>query len=215
MLPELGERLGVLLRSERFTVAVISSRSVADLRSKVKLDAICAGNHGLEIEGRGVSFIHPEAELLRDAIDHASWDLEAAFYDVRGAFVERKGLGATVHYRQANPALSEWIELTCVMVTQPYQRWVKVVASRMALDIRPRVAWDKGSAVRYLLGRCSGESLLVCAGDDATDEDMFSVSAEAISIQVGGSQATRARYSVEGPGELSGCLDVLCEGCGQ
>ena len=50
---------------------------------------------------------------------------------------------------------------------------------------------------------------LVCAGDDATDEDMFAVRADAVSIQVGGRRDTAARYHVKDPAELATFLEQV------
>jgi trehalose 6-phosphate phosphatase len=206
---ETADRLRALAGSRHCTVAVVSGRSAADLKKRIGLDVIYAGNHGLEIEGPGVSFVHSEAKLLRGTIDLASWDLEAAFEMVRGVFVERKALTSTVHYRQARAELTDWITATVLMITGAYGQCLTAVRARKAWEIRPRVTWDKGSAIRFLLKRLSCCPLLVCAGDDRTDEDMFSVSPEAISIKVGDSSPTRARYQVGTPRDLLPCLDVL------
>jgi trehalose 6-phosphate phosphatase len=206
---ETGERLRGLSCSEHCSVAVISGRSVADLQARVGLDLIYGGNHGLEIEGHGVSFVHPEAELLRHAVDYAAWDLQAALEAVSGVFIEHKGLTATVHYRQAHPDLADWIGETVTLVMRPYSRWLNTTRARKAWEIRPRLKWNKGSAVRMLLERLSPRPLLVCAGDDETDEDMFRVSQDAISIKVGDPARTRARYHVPTTRDFLPCLDVL------
>jgi trehalose-phosphatase len=211
---ETAGRLRDLARSDHCTVAVVSGRSVVDVRSRVGLDLIYAGNHGLEIEGDGISFVHSGAKLVRQAIDLASWDLEAAFQMVQGVLVERKGLTTTVHYRQAREELRDWIAATVLMVTGSYGSRLVPVPARKAWEIRPRVNWNKGSAIRFLLSRFSCRPLLVCAGDDESDEDMFAVSSAAISIKVGNATPTRARYRVETVKDLLPCLDVLRSGAG-
>ena len=50
---------------DRFSLAVVSGRSLADLKRRLALDAIYVGNHGLEIEGGGFSFVHEQAERMR------------------------------------------------------------------------------------------------------------------------------------------------------
>jgi trehalose 6-phosphate phosphatase len=209
ILPEISDRIKALLQSGRCTVAIVSGRSVADLQSKIDLDLIYAGNHGLEIQGRGLSFVHDGAFSLRQVIDHVAWDLEAAFHMVPGVIVERKGLTATVHYRQARTELTGWVTLTTRMITQQYGSQLRVNAARKAFDIRPGVTWDKGSAVQYLTRRAPENSLLVCAGDDETDEAMFAASGNAVSIKVGVPERTRARYYVNGIHDLLPCFDLL------
>jgi trehalose 6-phosphate phosphatase len=206
---EAGERLRELARRDRCTVALVSGRSVKDLRERVGLDLIYAGNHGLEIDGPGLSYLHPDADALRGAIDLASWDLEAVFEAVRGVVVERKGLTTTVHYRQAPSDLRDWITAGVLSVTGSYGPRLTALPARKAWEIRPRVNWNKGFALRFLLGRFSRHPLLMCAGDDDTDEDMFVVSADAISIRIGGAGRTRARYRLETTSDLLSCLDVV------
>jgi trehalose 6-phosphate phosphatase len=99
---ETSDLLLDLARSGCCTVAIVSGRSLNHLKPRMGDEFICVGNHGLEIEGPGLSFLHPEANGLRHLVDHASWDFEAAFEAVRGVRVERKVFGLTVHYRQAH-----------------------------------------------------------------------------------------------------------------
>jgi trehalose-phosphatase len=196
----------------RFSLAVVSGRSLADLKRRLALDAIYVGNHGLEIEGGGFSFVHDQAERMREAIDHVCWDLEAALSAVRGVTVERKELSATVHYRQAPPDLTSWIRATVDATVRPYLSKMFVATAHKAFEIRPRLHWNKGSAVRLLLGRmnaaCPG---LICAGDDATDEDMFDLLRWEISIKVGPARNTRARFHVPGVPELVQFLESLAQ----
>jgi trehalose 6-phosphate phosphatase len=208
--PQTAAVLSELALSDRFTVAVVSGRSLADLKGKLGLDLTYVGNHGLEIEGPGISFVHPQAHAMRAAIDQACWDLEAAFENVPTIAVERKDLSATVHYRQAPDDLSTWIEATVNAAVRPYLSTIFVGPALKAWEIRPRLHWNKGSAVQYLLGQMDAVSpALVCAGDDATDEDMFGLRPWAISIKVGSAKNTRARYYVPGVPDLLKFLAVL------
>jgi trehalose 6-phosphate phosphatase len=208
--PEVADVLSELAASDRFTVAVVSGRSLADLKGKLGLDVICVGNHGLEMEGAGVSFVHPQAKGLRSAVDQVCGELEAAFAAVRGVAVERKDWSATVHYRQAPAELRSWIQATVNAAVRPCLSRIFVAPALEAWEIRPRLQWNKGSAVRHLLGRLDATSpALVCAGDDATDEDMFDILPSEISIKVGAARNTRARFYVPGVPELLEFLTVL------
>jgi trehalose 6-phosphate phosphatase len=202
--------LNDLAASPRYTLAIVSGRSIRDLKSRVAVSALYVGNHGLEIEGPGVSFVQPGAYAAREAIDHACWNLEAALESVRGVLVERKELSATVHYRQAPEALAPWIKATVAAVTQPYRSTVFLAPARQAVEIRPRLHWNKGCAVRMLLDGLNVASPgLVCAGDDATDEDMFDLLRWEVSIKVGNSRGTRARYHVREVPQLLSFLGLL------
>ena len=64
--PETRALLRRLARKRGAIVAVVSGRGLADLKSRVKVPgAYMAGNHGLEIEGPGLSWTHPGAEAQR------------------------------------------------------------------------------------------------------------------------------------------------------
>jgi trehalose-phosphatase len=208
--PETDRLLRDLTLTENISLMILSGRSVADLKTRIGLDCILAGNHGLEICGGGIGFVHERATELRHAVQCVSTDLEAALAGVLGVLVEDKGLTSTVHYRMALEELRGWIEATVHMIVRPYTRWLGLHPARKAWEIRPRVEWNKGSALDLVVRSMADvDPLVVCAGDDVTDEDMYRALPESISIQVGGRRPTTARYHVEGPKELAAFLGNL------
>jgi trehalose 6-phosphate phosphatase len=210
--PETARVLERIAASDGHTLAIVSGRSLADLRRRVPRGAICAGNHGLEIEGEGISFVHPAADLLRETVDRACLDLKAVIAGLPGVFLERKGLTATVHYRGAEPAIAAALReaIALAMAGHPTLRVRQAI---LAWEILPRTGWSKGSAVRLLAGTMRITGLqIVCAGDDRTDEDMFAIRPDAVSIRVGQTRATRARYSASSPAELLRFLELLAPG---
>ncbi len=97
---EIKKLLRKLAKNRRYTVGIISGRALADLKSKVDLEGIIyAGNHGLEIEGFGSSFLEPIAEEMRPFLKMLNQALSATLRGIKGAFVEDKGLTVSVHYR--------------------------------------------------------------------------------------------------------------------
>ena len=205
--------MAVLRRLTTFrhiSVCILSGRSIADLRRRIDLDCIYAGDHGLQIEGCGIQFTHQGAEALRSVVDLICWDLDAALGDFPGIFVERKGLTATVHYRQTPTELRPRIVESIRSSFQSYHGLLRLRSANQAWEILPDVDWNKGSAMKFILGRMGEPApLVVCAGDDATDEDMFTAVPGAISIQIGGRAPTMARYNVPDPPQLAAFLDDL------
>lgn len=66
---EVRDDLRLLARSPWVCLGILSGRSLSDLRARVGIrEAIYAGCHGLELEGPGFSFRHPEAEGQRESI---------------------------------------------------------------------------------------------------------------------------------------------------
>ncbi len=158
----------------------------------------------------GRSFVHPGAKALRHAVELACGDLGFALEQVCGVYVENKGLTATVHYRLAHLDLVGWIEATIHSVLRPYKRWLILKPALKAWEVRPRINWTKGSALSLVLqDRNLMDPLVICAGDDATDEDMFDVAPGVVSIQVGRNSNTKALYQIDSPVELAKFLSEL------
>jgi trehalose 6-phosphate phosphatase len=195
------------------SIAVVSGRSIVDLKTKIEFPAVFVGNHGLEIESPAFSFTHPRADSFRPAIAQASWDLRQTFQCVRAVAVECKSLGVTVHYRGASEELRPWVRQAAEFTIQSYGGDLRCVPALQAVEIRPRLGWNKGSAVRRIL-RGSGvpAPLVICAGDDRTDEDLFDAVPRAVSIRVGERNRSKARYYAHDPAALCDFLELLFSG---
>jgi trehalose 6-phosphate phosphatase len=202
--PRTREQLINLTQKAKFTIAVISGRSLSDLRRRVGLDGVTyGGNHGLEISGPGLSFIEPVAARRVRALQRISQSLETRLRSIPGIIVENKGLTASVHYRKAREEDRAGVRRMVAegMVAEAVasgKDFFQVVQGLEVLEIRPRVVWDKGTAAHWIL-RSSGSrgALPVCIGDDATDEDAFSALATGITVRVGRTDETSAHYQLE------------------
>jgi trehalose-phosphatase len=201
-----------LAAAQNGAVAIVSGRSVVDLKTKFGPKVICVGNHGLEMQGRGIAFVHYRAEIFRDTLANACWDLGALFHRVPGVWVEPKGLTVTVHYRQAPADVAGWIEAAIRTTLQPYEPHLLLRPALKAWEVYPRTGWNKASALGLLLDLLSSRhALLVTAGDDVSDEDIFQAFPDAISIHVGtnGEVPTAARYHVQDPSEMAEFLALV------
>jgi trehalose 6-phosphate phosphatase len=181
------QALARLASNPRFTLAIISGRALADLRERVGVEnLIYAGNHGLEISGPGIEFIEPTAAERLKALGELSRHLRVRLNDFPGVEVENKVLSASVHFRRAPaadlPEIRQAVEDAVVFKDNPFQ----ITHGRKVLEIRPRVGWDKGRAVRWIQ-QASGltDALPVYIGDDSTDEDAFLALPHGITIKVG------------------------------
>ncbi len=212
-----------LARQRRFTLGVISGRALPDLKGKVRISGIIyAGNHGLEIEGPGISFVNPVAEEIKPILRIMHYVLSRALSTVKGVFVENKGLSLSVHYRLAEERRTEEVEriVTQVVGGAEAAGKAKVTSGKKVYEVRPAVTWDKGKAVKLLMkkygkgGRKSG-LLPMYFGDDLTDEDGFRVIegyGAGLSVFVGEpGQRSTARYFLKSPAEVATFLDILLE----
>src|SRR5215203_2229699 len=107
---EVSEELRKLLRqlSQRYcVVAGISGRTAEDAFRLVGLEEIVYyGNHGFEILRGGEVEVIPEAKPYRAAIEELEEKVREELGPL-GAFVEEKGIAASVHYRNVPPEVGE------------------------------------------------------------------------------------------------------------
>lgn len=223
-LAELSEKtrqmLQALARQSHFTVGIISGRALADLRQRVGVsNIIYAGNHGLEIEGPGVSLVMPLAAEMRPVLRLINQVLNKALAPIRGVQVEDKGLTISVHYRMVEESKTEEVTnaFERVIATARSLGKVRITSGKKVYEVRPAVEWDKGEAIALLIERfgktkTKKELLPIYLGDDQTDEDGFKVieKHDGISVFVGeeiGSSA--ARYYLKSPAEVEQFLEQL------
>lgn len=204
--PEVREVLVALSQTPRVNVAIVSGRSLADLRGCIGSDDVAyAGNHGLEIDARGGNFRHPAALATRPELEAVIHLLRRDLGPFPGVWVEDKGLSASVHFRLADPAqVPQVMTRIDEAVSQAVETNALVLrAGKSVREVRPSVDWNKGSAVRWLADRLSPAgtpTLTVYLGDDDTDEDAFrSIACTGIGIRIGDRSETVAKYMIPDP----------------
>lgn len=220
--PATRHLLGEMVRQRRYTVGVISGRALSDLKARVGLKGIVyAGNHGLEIEGPNLSFVHPVAREIKEVFNALGQVLRRGLSSITGAIVEHKGLTLSVHYRLVDQArvaeVKDVFEQTLDVSRLLGQ--VKTTQGKKVYEVRPAVDWDKGKAVSLILHHFTRahpgtEPTVVYLGDDLTDEDGFKVvqGLGGISMYVGDDQPnTSAQYCLRSPAEVHEFLGRLVD----
>ena len=205
------QALEAISSRDRAVVAIISGRGLDHLRDRVGLpNLIYAGNHGLEIEGRGLSFVEPSAAAARCELRGVTQRLESALRTVPGAFVEYKVLTTSVHYRNVAAEDRGRVEQAVLDAIAPVAGLFRLGSGKMLWEILPRTDWNKGAAVRWILDRLGDENILsIYFGDDRTDEDAFRALPDGLTFKVGCAEATDARYRVSGPAAVEEFLEWL------
>ena len=195
--------LWTLARSPRVHFGVVSGRDLADLRAQVAVsEAIYAGCYGLEIEGPGMSFVHPEAQAQREGLDAIGRELSRRAPGVPGMHVESKRFGLAVHYRHVAPNEMQNVETEMARAIRRDGSRFKIFHGVQVIEIQPQVGWTKGDCVLWIrdaLRRTSGDRLMVVyIGDDWTDEHAFeALVGQGLTISVGDRvPASRAAYRV-------------------
>ena len=179
-------------------VAVVSGRSMADVKARVGLQALVySGDHGLQIEGHSLRFEHPEAARCRDALAELNQQLIGLPLLLPGVQIESKSLTTAIHYRRAPDGTRQQIETIVSSLVPADHPLFVLTEGKMVVEIRPRVAWNKGTAVRWIHDRLQAEGALsFIIGDDRTDEDAFDALDDAVTVRVGPEESTVARYCV-------------------
>jgi len=204
--PDAREALRRLARVA--TVAVVSGRALADVRALVGLDDIVyAGNHGFEIRGPGGTEL--SYEVGREFIDDVAGVravLAQRVEPVPGAWVEDKTHSLSVHYRQTPEESVAGLEAAVDAALADAPRLRKHHGKKV-FEIRPRIDWDKGRAVLWLLealGLEGADVLPFYLGDDVTDEDAFrALAGRGLGVLVAEApRASAANYRLRDPDEV-------------
>jgi len=207
-----------LARAPGCRVVVISGRALKDLRAQVNVPGIVyAGNHGLEIQGPGMRWQYPLPVAYRRLQGQVRRDLAARVRPIPGVLIEDKGLTFSIHYRLVRPRDQATVRRAVLsVVRQPMARGeIRLTSGKKVIEIRPAVAWHKGTAVRWLMDkqRCipgSRQAYAVYIGDDRTDEDAFrAVGSAGLTIRVGRSRASAASYALKTPAAVRAFLKCV------
>lgn len=220
LLPSAHTALARLLQRADTIVAVVSGRALADVRTRVGLDAVhYAGNHGLEIEGPGgVHRLHDEAELARPALAACAQALRADFAGDNTILVEDKRLSLSVHFRLVadsarERAIRDQVERRC---GDP-RHGLRLTDGKKVVEIRPAVDWDKGRATGFLVDTLLNGAMhapVVYIGDDRTDEDAFAIlrgRGEGVLVADSVPASSQALAWLRSPDEVVTLIDRLAE----
>lgn len=171
-----ADALRTLARRADTVLAVITGRGVADVRRRVGMNDIhYAGNHGLEIEGPGMRWVHPGAQAERGTLDTVLARLENKFAEWPEVIIEDKLVSLSVHFRTVMDTHdNDRIVEAVYAAARTDGGRIRLTDGRKVVEIRPDVEWDKGHAFTKLrdeLGMTKVPAVYV--GDDRTDEDAF------------------------------------------
>jgi trehalose 6-phosphate phosphatase len=202
----IGVRQRLAQLAEQVPVAVISGRSLADLRPRIPVEVRhCIGNHGNEGSDEAL-----DTEAMRAVC--ISWiaQLNAHIADPSfgaGIVVEDKGLTLSVHYRLARDrtnAARRLEELVPQLKPAP-----RVIGGKLVLNLLPPGARTKFEALEALAQQEAADRVLF-VGDDETDELVFAQApAHWITVRVELDRTSRADYFIHQQSEIAILLDQL------
>jgi trehalose 6-phosphate phosphatase len=186
-------------------VGIVSGRPLDFLVRQVDMPGlVLAGLYGMEVRVNGARTVDPRVVPYGEAVAAAADEAEAR---LPGVIVERKsGVSVTLHWRtgpeRADDALAVAADLA--------QRYgLAELRTRAAIELRPPVAIDKGTAIDTLV---DGYVVGAFAGDDTGDLPAFAALGRAAAD---GRIERAVRIGVrspEMPMDLPGAVDGLVDG---
>jgi trehalose 6-phosphate phosphatase len=204
--PLKGTRTVLAALARRFSlVAVVSGRPAAFVAAALSpLGQVrVLGLYGLEAVGPdGDVRLDPEAEPWRRVV--AAVRAEAEREAPPGVGVEDKAVSVTIHWR-GSPDAEPWATRFCEEARA--RHGLDVQAGRMALELRPPIAVDKGTVVDRLL---PGKVAAGYFGDDLGDLPAFAALDRW--ARTGVAVAKVAVVDEESPPEVAAAADVVVRG---
>jgi len=201
--------------SQRRKVSIVSGRATDDVRGKVQIDGIFyAGSHGFEIvDPEGGVTINEQARQIRKTIDEIHQKLAEHIKHIEGALIENVKYTVSCHYRLVSDADFPEFEKIVDETLAGYPD-LRKTSGKKVFELRPRIDWDKGKAVRWILevlGFNPEQHIALYIGDDTTDEDAFKVLDEkGFGILVADpARESAAQYCVKDVAEVKRVLESL------
>ncbi len=210
---ELSEEIrALLLRLSRKTeIAVISGRSLADIRERVGIPGIIyAGNHGAEIwDGTKVA-VTQSVTSSRGLIEDILKRLAGAVSNISGVRIEDKGVTVSIHYREVKTRdLADFFDIFFSIVTG-HEDALRVTSGKKVFEIRPRDIWNKGDAIKWVSDTLLPGRVVLYTGDDTTDEDAYrAIKGQGVSVSIGTS--TESDFYLKNQTEIKDFLEFLLQ----
>jgi len=179
--------LAALADRPRIHIGILSGRELDELKSLVQVPGLyLAGTGGSELDLRGLRIVHPQSDRIAGTMKRLAEQLEGQVMAHHGAWLEKKRLGLTVHYRQLPGQLLGPLQAAITDVTRTFANDIRVVQGPKAWEITPARGWNKGTAVRLILADFgTNGDVLFYAGDGANDAEAFKEIAAMGGITVG------------------------------
>ena len=196
---------------------IVSGRGREDVANMVGLDNLYyAGSHGFDIAGpKGTTVKNEIGAEFRPAIDEAVQLFKERLSGIDGALVEDKKFSVAVHYRLvAEEKVADMERVVDEVVAR--HPGLRKAHGKKVFEVRPKLEWDKGKAVLWLLHAldlATPDVVPLFIGDDVTDEDAFTALADrGLGILVSEvPRETQAKLSLRNPDEVGEFLKLVSD----
>jgi len=209
--------------ARRCPVCVVSGRDRPVVQELMGIDdLVVAGSHGFDIWSPEDGTLEHEAGTAQEGlIEQVTEQLREAVGGVEGVAIEPKKISVAAHYRLVadvgdRARVREAVER--LLAERPNE--LKMTPGKMVYELQPKIDWDKGRAVLYLidaLGLDREDVIPLYLGDDITDEHtVAALAGGGMGIFVGshddpelGGRSTAADFVLDSVAEVERFLDGL------
>jgi len=202
----------------RFTVGLVTGRSLADIRRRARLDGVVyVASHGLEYalpDGRRVSLLDRKWPAILRQVRRR---VRQCLPKVPGLRCEFKPHGLAIHYRQVGPSRVPRILRAAHRIGKEFHAAIRLQQGKKVVELLPDVGVTKATAVRAILAQLASRggraSPPVYFGDDLTDEPVFrALGRKGWTVRVGAARGrTAARFYLRSPAAVARWLEWLRE----
>jgi trehalose 6-phosphate phosphatase len=207
-----------LAHTRKFFPAVISGRRLAHIRALLPVKGLLlAGSYGLEMllpDGRQPLAV--DTIRIRPALDRILPAWKSLLADRQGFYLEDKGLALALHARFADGREAVQVLAAAraeVERLKPGADFCLIRGERF-IEILPSAASKARTVKEILENHTAPGALAVYAGDDAWDEESFTVVQRfgGLAVLVSTEEKpTRANFRIEGPAQVQNWLAGLTE----
>ncbi|MBP6060526.1 MAG: trehalose-phosphatase [Candidatus Pacebacteria bacterium] len=194
--------------SKRVRIAIITGRTIMDIKKRIKLGNITyIGNHGLEHETRGVITSIPLSITTKKGLQ----EMKQRFLHLKrkypGVIIEDKKIILALHYRLLSLQDERVFMKDVKKIKTELKKYdFRITFDKKTFEVKPNVKDDKGTAALFVLKKFGNYKQVIYIGDSKTDEDAFRVLPHGVTIRVGKSKHSSAKYYVRNTTEVKKIL---------
>lgn len=188
---------------DRVPTAIISGRSLSDLRSRISLPIrYLIGNHGLE----GLPDACPIQDLKKQCNAWRAILEKEVLQQLNdpGVWLEDKEYSLAIHYRKSRKKKRARAHI--LSVTNSIGSELRVVPGKLVYNLVPASGPHKGIALSRVM-KHAGTKFGFFIGDDYTDEDVFEMpNHRLLTVRVGNTAKSQAQYYIRRQNDINQVL---------
>ncbi len=205
--------------NDNIAVTIVSGRKIEDLLYflvEAKLSKInIVGGHGAQYKKAGCDVeINQKAKELIDEIGKIKKRIGDSLKDKDCLYIEDKKISFSIHYRKCRKKDMPFIEeVVNELDNQIKGKPLEIMKGKKVIEIKPK-GIDKSIAIEMFAKDGKQDSLVICIGDDLTDEFLFKKNKNGINVKVKSSEDffdTSAKYYLKNVTDVHAFLKNLNE----